>query len=85
MTKATAPALNTLTVADIKAAVEAGTVSKADAAAELTRRIDKRAAAGKHPMPFVIEARDAMLAETPAKPVKRTRKAVAQQIAEATA
>ncbi len=82
MTKATA--LNTMNVADLQAAVAAGTVSKADAAAELTRRIDKRAAAGKHPMPFVIAARDAMLvADT--KPAKRTRKPVAQQIADAVA
>lgn len=51
-----------LKVADIQRFVDDGSVTKADAAAELTRRITQRAMAGKHPMPFVIAARDELVA-----------------------
>lgn len=54
--------LTTLKLDGIQAAVAAKQCTKAQGAAELTRRIDQREAAGKHPMPFVISARDAMVA-----------------------
>jgi len=49
------------TLAQIMAAVETEELSIEDAAAELTRRIDKRAAAGKYPMEHVVVARDELL------------------------
>lgn len=58
---AAAVALTALKLDGIQAAVAAKQCTKAEAAAELTRRIDQRAAAGKHPMPFVVAARDALL------------------------
>ena len=53
--------LTALKVAEIVALVLDDKVYAGAAAAELTRRIDQRAAAGKHPMPFVITARDDLL------------------------
>jgi hypothetical protein len=63
-TKATAEVinLNALNVQGIKDAVKARALKKADALAELNRRIAKREAAGKYPMPFVIEYRDQLAA-----------------------
>jgi hypothetical protein len=55
------PHLNKFT-AHILAAVAVKQVSKADAVAELSRRIEQRAAAGKHPMVFVVAARDELVA-----------------------
>ena len=55
--------MTNLSIADIKDQLASKAVSKADAIAELTRRIDKRAAAGKHPMPFVVALRDELSAE----------------------
>jgi hypothetical protein len=49
-------------VQGIKDAVKARALKKADALAELNRRIAKREAAGKYPMPFVIEYRDQLAA-----------------------
>lgn len=54
--------LTTLKLDGIQAAVAAKQCTAVEAAAELTRRIDQRAAADKHPMPFVIAARDALAA-----------------------
>jgi hypothetical protein len=51
-----------LKVAELLDAVKAKAFTKQAAAAELTRRIEQRAAAGKHPMPFVIAARDELVA-----------------------
>lgn len=51
-----------LKVADILASIDAGQLTKDAAAAELTRRITNRAAAGKHPMVHVVAARDALVA-----------------------
>ena len=61
VTPVAAPVLTTLKVAEIVALVLDGKAYAGAAAAELTRRIDQRAAAGKHPMPFVITARDDLL------------------------
>jgi hypothetical protein len=72
-----AVALTSLKLDAIQAAVAAKECTKADAAAELTRRIDQRAAAGKHPMPFVIAARDALLVTKA--PVRRVRAVEAAQ------
>ena len=57
-----ATAITGLKVAEMLAAIAAGSVDKTAAAAELTRRIDQRAAAGKHPMAFVIAARNELVA-----------------------
>jgi len=50
--------LSTLKASEITDMLSAKAISKADAIAELTRRIDKRAAAGKHPMPHIVALRD---------------------------
>lgn len=60
-------------VADIMAGIQAGTITRDAGVAELTRRINNRAAAGKHPMPFVIEARDNLLATPAPRRTRRTR------------
>ena len=49
------------TLAQIMAAVEADELSSEDAVTELTRRIDKRAAAGKYPMEHVVAAREMLM------------------------
>lgn len=54
--------MNALNLSAILAAVATGEITRTDAAAELSRRIDKRAAAGKHPMVHVVAARDALVA-----------------------
>jgi Asp-tRNA(Asn)/Glu-tRNA(Gln) amidotransferase A subunit family amidase len=54
------------TLAAILAAVEAGEIETNDAVEELNRRIEKRAAAGKHPMVHVVAARDDLAALIPA-------------------
>jgi len=51
-----APVLTTLKLADLLAMSSVAT--NGAIVAELTRRIAKRAAEGKHPMPHVITARD---------------------------
>lgn len=51
------------TLAAILAALEAAEIDANEAKAELNRRIDKRAAAGKHPMVHVVAARDALVDE----------------------
>ena len=49
------------TLAQIMAAVEADELTAEDAVTELTRRIDKRAAAGHFPMEHVVAARDTLM------------------------
>lgn len=49
------------TLSQIIEAMEAEEITSEEACEELTRRIDKRAAAGKHPMVHVVAARDALL------------------------
>jgi hypothetical protein len=59
---ATVISLTGMNVQGIKDAIKAKKVKKADALAELNRRIAKREADGKYPMPFVIEYRDQLAA-----------------------
>ena len=51
------------TLAELNAAVEAEEVTLEEAVEELTRRIDKREAAGKHPMVHVVARRDELAEE----------------------
>lgn len=53
-------ALVNLNLAALLAAIEAGEIETQDGIDELQRRVDKRAAAGKHPMLFVVEALEAL-------------------------
>ena len=55
--------LSTATLEIILAAVHRNTapINASEAIGELTRRIDKRAAAGKHPMVHVVKARADLL------------------------
>lgn len=46
------------TLAEITEAIDANELAISDALAELDRRIDKRAAAGKHPMVHVVAKRN---------------------------
>lgn len=50
------------TLAEIVEAIDADELAISDALAELERRIDKRAAAGKHPMVHVVAKRNELLA-----------------------